>query len=69
MEDFDLIKSLDDLLNPTDPPKEAALKYTTKVPELTSLESLLLRQLSDVRGRDLPRKPQGRSLSEISRRL
>ena len=29
MEDFDLSKSFDELLKPTDPPKEAALKNTT----------------------------------------
>jgi hypothetical protein len=40
MEDFDLIKSLDDLLNSTDPPKEAALNNTTEVPKPTSLESI-----------------------------
>ena len=43
MEERDLIKELDGLVKPTDPPKEAALKYTTEVPELTSLESLLPR--------------------------
>ena len=43
MEDFDLIKSLNDLLNPTDPPKEAALNNTTEMPEPTSLESILPR--------------------------
>jgi hypothetical protein len=39
--DFDLSKSFDDLLKPTDPPKGAALNNTTEVPELTSLESIL----------------------------
>jgi hypothetical protein len=42
MEDFDLIKSFDDLLKPTDPPKEAALENTTAVP-VTSRESILPR--------------------------
>jgi len=35
MEDFDLTKSFDDLLKPTDPPKEAALENTTEVPDIT----------------------------------
>jgi hypothetical protein len=44
MEDFDLSKSFDELLKPTDPPKEATLiNTTTEVPEPTSLESILLR--------------------------
>ena len=43
MEDFDLSKWFDDLLKPTDPPKEAALNNTTEVPEPTSLESILPR--------------------------
>jgi hypothetical protein len=32
MEEFDLAKSLDELFKPTDPPKGAALKDTTEVP-------------------------------------
>ena len=44
MEDFDLSKSFDELLKPTDPPKEATLiNTTTEVPEPTSLGSILLR--------------------------
>jgi len=43
MEAFDLIKAFDEVLNTTDPPKEAGLKNTTEVPELTSLESILPR--------------------------
>jgi hypothetical protein len=44
MEDFDLSKSFDELLKPTDPPKEATLNNTTtEVPKPTSLESILLR--------------------------
>jgi hypothetical protein len=40
MEDFDLSKSFDELLKPTDPSKGAALESTTEVP-VTSLESIL----------------------------
>jgi len=43
MEDFDLTKSFDELLKQTDPAKEAALEDTTEVPDITSLESILLR--------------------------
>jgi hypothetical protein len=43
MEDFDLTKSFDEPLKPTDPPKEATLEDTTEVPDITSLESILLR--------------------------
>jgi len=43
MEDSDLSKSFDDLLKPTDQPKEAALENTTEMPAITSLESILLR--------------------------
>jgi hypothetical protein len=43
MEDFDLIKSLEEVLKPTDPPKGADLKNKTDVPDLTSLESILPR--------------------------
>ena len=43
MEDFDLAKSFDELLKQTDPAKEAALEDTTEVPDITSLESILLR--------------------------
>ena len=43
MEDFDLSQSFDELLKPTDPSKEAALEDTTEVPDITSLESILLR--------------------------
>jgi hypothetical protein len=32
MEEFDLAKSFDEVLKPTDPPKGAALKNTTEVP-------------------------------------
>jgi hypothetical protein len=43
MEDFDLIKAFDEVINTTYPPKEAALNNTTEVPEPTSLESILPR--------------------------
>jgi hypothetical protein len=43
MEDFDLSKSFDELLKPTDPPKGAALKNTTEAPNPISLESILPR--------------------------
>jgi len=43
MEDFDLIKSLEEVLKLTDPPKGADLKNKTEVPDLTSLESILPR--------------------------
>ena len=43
MEDSDLTKSFDELLKPTDPPKEAALENTTEVLDITSLESILPR--------------------------
>jgi hypothetical protein len=43
MEDFDFSKSFDDLLKPTDPPKEAALNNTTEVLDVNSLESILPR--------------------------
>jgi hypothetical protein len=41
MEEFDLTKSFDELLKPTDPPQEAALKNTTEAPNPISLESIL----------------------------
>src|SRR5215468_4467474 len=41
MEDSDLSKSFEDLLKPTDQPKEAALENTTEMPAITSLESIL----------------------------
>jgi hypothetical protein len=37
MEGFDLAKSLDELLKPTDPPKVVALKNTTEVPNAATL--------------------------------
>src|SRR5215467_12421841 len=37
MEDSDLSKSFDDLLKPTDQPKEAALENTTEMPWMISL--------------------------------
>ena len=40
MEDSDLSKSFEDLLKPTDQPKEAALENTTEMPAITSLESI-----------------------------
>ena len=43
MEERDLIKELDELLKPTDPPKEAALKNTAEAPSPISLESILPR--------------------------
>jgi hypothetical protein len=43
MEDFDLIKAFDEVINTTYPPKEAALNNTTEVPDLASLESILPR--------------------------
>ena len=42
MQDFDLAKSFDELLKPTDPPKVVPLKNTT-APDLVSLESILPR--------------------------
>ena len=43
MEEFDLAKSFDELLKPTDPPNGAALNNTTEAPEPISLESILPR--------------------------
>ena len=43
MEEFDLAKSFDELLKPTDPPKGAPLKTATEAPALISLESILPR--------------------------
>ena len=43
MEERDLIKELDELLKPTDPPKGAALKNTTETPSPNLLDSILPR--------------------------
>jgi len=43
MEKLDLNKAVDELLKPTDSPKEAALKDTAKTPTPISLESVLPR--------------------------
>ena len=43
MEERDLIKELDEPLNPTDPPKEAALENTAETPSPISLQSILPR--------------------------
>jgi hypothetical protein len=43
MEEFDLAKSFDELLKPTDPPLGAPLTHTTEAPDLVSLESILPR--------------------------
>jgi hypothetical protein len=43
MEERDLIKELDELLKPTDPPKEATLKNTAEAPSPISLELILPR--------------------------
>ena len=42
MEERDLIKELDELLKPTDPPKEAALKNTAETLSPNSLKIALL---------------------------
>jgi hypothetical protein len=43
MEERDLIKELDELLKPTDPPEGAAVKNTTETPSPILLESILPR--------------------------
>jgi len=43
MEERDLIKELDGLVKPTDPPKEAALENTAETPSSISPESILPR--------------------------
>jgi hypothetical protein len=43
MEERDLIKELDELLKPTDPPEGAALKNTTETPSPNLLDSILPR--------------------------
>ena len=43
MEELDLIKELDELLKPTEPPKEADLKDTAETPGSIPLESILPR--------------------------
>jgi len=43
MQAFDLAKSLDELIKPTDPPKGSALKNTSGAPNPVSLESILPR--------------------------
>ena len=57
MEERDLIKELDELLNPTDPPKEAALENTAETPSPISLQSILPR---------LPRKGRLGSMASIT---
>jgi hypothetical protein len=43
MEERDLIKELDELLKPIDPPKEASLKNPAEAPSPISLETILPR--------------------------
>ena len=43
MEERDLIKELDELIKPTEPPKEAALENTAETPSPISLEAILER--------------------------
>ena len=43
MQAFDLAKSLDELIKPTDPPNGPALKNTSGAPNPVSLESILPR--------------------------
>ena len=43
LEELDLIKALDELLKPTDPPEGVAVKNTTETPSPILLESILPR--------------------------
>ncbi len=43
MKEFDLNTALDELINPTGPPKDAAVKSTAETPTPISLESTLSR--------------------------
>ena len=43
MKEFDLNKAMDELFEPTDPPKQAALKNTAETPSPNALESILAR--------------------------
>jgi hypothetical protein len=58
MEEFDLTKSLDELLKPTEPPEGAALKNTTEAPNSISLESILPRLPPEGQENGLRRRQQ-----------